>query len=124
MITVNAEGFATAPAPLSHAVVEGDFVFCSGQIHTDETGALVEGSMTTLVERIFANLSAVLAAAGSDLSQIVRTNVYLVDLADFAEMNAAYSGFLEHAPARTCIQVAALPLGSRVEIDCIAARPS
>jgi 2-iminobutanoate/2-iminopropanoate deaminase len=118
--TVNAPDFAVPVAPLSHAVVEDGFVFCSGQIPQDQQGSMVTGSITELTERVLANLSAVLQASGSGLDAVVRTNVYLVDLADFQEMNAAYARFVTHAPARTCIQVAALPLGARVEIDCIA----
>jgi 2-iminobutanoate/2-iminopropanoate deaminase len=107
--------------PLSAAVVDGTAVYCSGQIHHDPTtGTLVEGPMEVLVAQVLNNLEAVLEAAGSGLDLVLRTNVYLADLADFAAVNDVYAKTFPHKPARTALQVAALPLGARVEIDCIA----
>jgi 2-iminobutanoate/2-iminopropanoate deaminase len=75
-----------------------------------------------MTRQVVANLEQVLAAAGASVTDVVRTNVYLVDMADYAGMNAAYAELFPGRPARTCVQVAGLPLGARVEIDCIAVR--
>jgi 2-iminobutanoate/2-iminopropanoate deaminase len=103
--------------------VLGDWIFASGQIPLDPaSGALVEGGIEEQSERVLRNLGAVLEAAGSSLADAVKTTVYLVDLAEFPRMNAVYASHFDHEPppARACVQVAALPLGARVEIDCIA----
>jgi 2-iminobutanoate/2-iminopropanoate deaminase len=114
-----------APAaigPYSQAIVVGDWVFCSGQIPVvPETGALLEGGTAEQAERALANLSAVLAAAGSSLPDVVKTTVFLADMKDFAVMNEVYARhFGSHRPARSTIQAAGLPRGCRVEIECIA----
>ncbi|MCS6959495.1 MAG: RidA family protein [Pseudanabaenaceae cyanobacterium SKYGB_i_bin29] len=109
--------------PYSQAIkVEGKFLFLSGQIPLDPaTGKLVEGDIGTQTEQVMANIRAVLAAAGSSLEQIVKTTIFLVDMADFGQVNQVYGKyFSERPPARSCIQVAALPLGARIEIECIA----
>ena len=113
-----------AGAPYSQAIVAGDLVFASGQVPIDPgTGALVDGDVTAQTERIFANLAAVLEAAGSGLDRLIKTTVFLVDLADFGEMNEAYrSAVGDPPPARSTVEVAALPAGARIEIDCVAAR--
>ena len=86
------------------------------------TGELLKGTLEQEVGRVMRNLEAVLGAAGSRLAQVVRTTIYLTNLADFAAVNAAYATFFEGTPpARTTIQVAGLPKGARVEIDAIAA---
>lgn len=117
----------TAPraiGPYSQAVWSGDELLCSGQTPIDPaTGALVEGDVTTQTHRVFDNLDAVLHAAGLSMGHVVKCNVYLVDMADFAAMNAAYAArFAAPYPARTTVAVAALPLGARVEIELIARR--
>jgi len=116
-----------APAPVgpyNQAVKAGGVLYCSGQIALDPTnGAMVgDGDVEAETRQVLANLSAVLAAAGAGPSQVVRTTVYLVDLADFARVNAIYAELFDGAvaPARACVQVAALPKGARVEIDAIA----
>jgi 2-iminobutanoate/2-iminopropanoate deaminase len=114
-----------APAaigPYSQAVKAGEFLFCSGQIPLDPaTGKLVEGDVTAQTERVFANIKAVLAAAGLTLEHVVKANVYLVNMADFAAMNAVYSQHMTSPfPARTTVAVAALPAGAQVEIDVTA----
>jgi reactive intermediate/imine deaminase len=115
-----------APAPVgpySQAVVAGGFVFASGQIPLDPaTGKLVGGEIEAQTERVLDNLRAVLEAAGSSLGQVVRTSVYLVDLALFPRVNAVYARYFgsDPKPARSTVQVAALPLGAQVEIDVIA----
>jgi 2-iminobutanoate/2-iminopropanoate deaminase len=109
--------------PYSQGVISGGFLFCSGQIALDpETGALVEGGVDAQTERVLENLVAVLREAKMGLENVVKTTVYLSDMADFPEMNEVYARFLgQRAPARTTIQAAALPMGVRVEIDVVAA---
>ena len=118
-----------APAaigPYSQAVVHGGLVYCSGQVALDATsGELVGDDVTAQAEKALANLTAVLAAAGSSPECAVRCTVYLVDMADFAAVNAVYERTFGSAtpPARATVAVAALPKGALVEIDCIAAVP-
>ena len=112
-----------AIGPYSQAVVAGGLVHCSGQIALDPaTGALVEGGVEAQAERVLANLGAVLAAAGSDLSRAVKCTVYLVRMADFAAVNAVYARHFpgDAPPARATVAVAELPKGALVEIDCVA----
>jgi 2-iminobutanoate/2-iminopropanoate deaminase len=116
-----------APAPVgpyNQAVRAGDWLFCSGQIALDPaTGAMVgQGDVEAETRQVLANLVAVLTAAGTEPSRVVRTTVYLVDLADFATVNGLYGEVFGAgvAPARACVQVAALPKGARVEIDAVA----
>jgi 2-iminobutanoate/2-iminopropanoate deaminase len=117
-----------APAaigPYSQAIQIGDLLFTSGQIPIDPaTGDLVEGDITAQTVRVCENLKAVLAAAGLDFSHVVKTNVFLKSMADFAAMNAVYGSYFAPAgtipPARSTVQVAALPKDSLVEIECIA----
>jgi 2-iminobutanoate/2-iminopropanoate deaminase len=116
-----------APAaigPYAQAWANAELIFCSGQIALDpQTGELVGGSTREQTNRVLNNLAAVLRAGGSDLRHVLKTTVYLTDLGDFAEMNAAYAeAFGGHAPARATVQVSALPRGAKVEIDCIATR--
>jgi 2-iminobutanoate/2-iminopropanoate deaminase len=117
---------STAPTPVgpySQAIVAGGFVFASGQVPIDPaSGKLVPGEIETQTERVLENLARVLEAAGSSLDQVVRASVYLVDLAMFPRMNAVYARYFaaDPKPARTTVQVAALPLGAQVEIDAIA----
>ncbi len=125
--TAIAVNTAAAPAPVgpyNQAVQAGGLLFCSGQIALDPlSGALVgDGDVEAETRQVLSNLEAVLAAAGATPAQVVRTTVYLADLADFATVNALYAATFsgEVAPARACVEVAALPKGARVEIDCIA----
>ena len=110
--------------PYNQAVLAGGWLYCSGQIPIDpETGAMVgDGDVEAETRQVLKNLAAVLAAADADSSQVVRSTVYLVDLADFQAVNAIYAEMFGAgiSPARACVQVAALPKGSKVEIDCIA----
>jgi 2-iminobutanoate/2-iminopropanoate deaminase len=109
--------------PYSQGVISGGLLFCSGQIALDpETGALVEGGVDAQTDRVLENLVAVLREAKMGLDNVVKTTVYLADMADFPEMNEVYARYLaQRAPARTTIQAAGLPMGVRVEIDVIAA---
>jgi reactive intermediate/imine deaminase len=118
---------ARAPAPVgpyNQAVRAGNLLFCSGQIALDPaSGSLVgAGDVALETRQVLANLLAVLDAAGARPSQVVRTTVFLADLADFATVNGLYAEVFGAgvSPARACVQVAALPKGARVEIDAIA----
>jgi 2-iminobutanoate/2-iminopropanoate deaminase len=115
----------SAPAaigPYSQAIRAGGFLFVSGQIPLDPaTGTLVEGDIAAQTHRVFANLRAILEAAGSSLDQVVRATVYLADMNDFAIVNEVYGGYFSTpAPARATVQAARLPKDARVEIDVIA----
>jgi len=115
-----------APAaigPYSQAVRSGSFLFCSGQIPLDPaTGQLVEGGIEAQTARVLDNLTALLAAGGLALGDVVRTTVFLVSMEDFPTMNEVYARYFdEDPPARSTIAVAALPKGARVEIEAIAA---
>jgi 2-iminobutanoate/2-iminopropanoate deaminase len=120
---VTSTGAPSAIGPYSQAVIWGDLVFCSGQVALDPaTGQLVEGDAAVQAERVLMNLGAVLEAAGSDFSRVVKTTVYLVDMADFARVNEVYARrFPINPPARATVEVRGLPRGARVEIDAIAA---
>lgn len=115
-------GAPPAVGPYSPAVGDGRLVFCAGQIPLDPaTGELVAGDTATQTERVLRNLAAVLEAAGSGLDRVLKTTVFMVDLADFAAMNGVYGQFFNPPfPARSTIQVAALPKGARVEIEAVA----
>lgn len=117
---------AAPPAigPYSQAVDAGGFVFLAGQIAIDpSTGQLVHGDIRTQTERVLRNLEAVLAAAGLGLDRVVKTTVYMTDLAEFSAMNEVYARFFPRPPpARATVQVAALPRGARVEIEAVALR--
>jgi len=112
-----------AVGPYSQAVAVGNFLFCAGQIPLDPaTGELVEGDVTAQTDRVLQNVAGVLRANGMTFANVVKSTVFMVDLANFAAMNAVYSKyFSEPFPARSTIQVAALPKGSQVEIEVIAA---
>lgn len=118
---------AQAPAPVgpyNQAVKAGGWLFCSGQVALDPRDGLMVGGGDVILEtrQVLSNLQAVLREAGADATRVVRTTVYLVDLADFATVNAIYAEVFGDgvAPARACVQVAALPKGARVEIDAVA----
>jgi 2-iminobutanoate/2-iminopropanoate deaminase len=111
-----------AIGPYSQAAIVNGMVFTAGQIAFNPASMeVVGGGIREQTERVLANLAAVLEAAGSGLSKVVKTTVYLVDMADFPAMNEAYAqAFGEHKPARSTVAVAALPRGVRVEIDVVA----
>ena len=117
-----------APAaigPYSQAIVANGLVFTAGQIPIDpETMKLVEGDITAQTERVLQNLAAVLAEAGSGFDRVVKTTCFLADLNDFAAFNAVYGRVLgANAPARSTVQVAKLPMGALVEVECVALVP-
>src|SRR4029077_2607630 len=115
-----------AVGPYSQAIAIDGFVFCSGQAALDPvTGALVEGGIEPETERVLANLTSVLDAAGCGWEDVVKSTVFLTDMADFAAMNAIYARYAsEPHPARSTVGVAALPKGACVEIELIARRPA
>ena len=118
---------ASAPAaigPYSQAVVAGNMLFVSGQLAIDPaTGNFAEGGIKELTTQSLKNLFAIVAEAGFQPSDIVKTTVFLADMADFAEMNEVYAQFFSAPfPARSAVAVKTLPKGARVEIECIAAR--
>jgi len=114
-----------AIGPYSQAVSVSGLLYTSGQVGLDPaTGELVAGGFEAETRRVFANLRAVLASGGCSFPDVIRATVYLKDLADFAALNAIYAEVMgEHRPARSTVQVAALPKGARVEIDLIARIP-
>ncbi|HVS45357.1 MAG TPA: RidA family protein [Verrucomicrobiae bacterium] len=120
--TITAEDAPAPIGPYSHAIRAGDFVFCSGQTPIDpDTGTLVEGDIAAQAARALANLGAVLAAAGVDYSHVVKTTIFLIDMHDFAAVNAVYERYFGASkPARSTVAVAGLPKGARVEIEAIA----
>lgn len=116
-----------APAPVgpySQGVRIGDFVYTSGQIPLDPaTGELVSGDIARETEQVLENAARVLEAGGTSLGKAIKVAVFLTDMGDFGRVNEVYARyFSEPFPARSCIQVAALPMGVRVEIEVIAAR--
>ena len=125
-------GFVSTPdapraiGPYSQATRANGFLFTAGQVGFDPaTGELVDGGIAEQTERVLQNIRAILAAAGLDFSSVIRTTVYLVDMAEFAAMNTVYArAFGDHRPARSTVAVAALPRGARVEIDAVAVLPS
>lgn len=121
---IHSEKAPQAIGPYSQAIAStgGKTVFLSGQIPLDpETGELVTGDVSAQTERVMKNLEAVLAAAGCTFTNVVRCGIFLTDLADFGKVNEVYGRYFPlNPPARATVQVAALPRGAKVEIDCIA----
>ncbi len=119
---VHTDGAPAAIGPYSQAIVSGGFVFTAGQIALQpETGAMVEGGIEAQAVRVLENLRAVLEAAGVSMNDVVKTTIYLADFGDFATVNEIYARYFEQPyPARSTVQVAALPKGALVEIDATA----
>ena len=125
MATINTVATDRAPkaiGPYSQAIVTNGLVYTAGQVALDpKSGDLVGSAVADQTEQVLKNLTAVLAAAGSSLGQVVKTTVYLADMGDFAAMNEVYARhFGGHRPARSTVAAAALPKGARVEIDAVA----
>jgi 2-iminobutanoate/2-iminopropanoate deaminase len=119
MTPINATGAPAAIGPYVHAIRVGDLIFTSGQIPLDLKGGMAEG-IEAQTEQVFDNLTAVLAEAGTSLDRVVKATVFVTDLGDFAKLNAIYEKrFGAHKPARSTVQVAALPRGSSVEIELV-----
>lgn len=119
---INTDKAPKAIGPYSQGVKVGDFVFVSGQIPLDPgTGVVVSGDMDAQTERVLNNISAVLDAAGSSLEDVVKTTVYLKDMADFPKFNECYERFFSrNPPARATVEVSRLPKDVGIEIDAIA----
>jgi 2-iminobutanoate/2-iminopropanoate deaminase len=122
MKTISTESAPAAIGPYSQGIVSNGFLFTSGQIPlTAATMTLVEGSIEEQTKRVLGNLDAVLAEAGTSWSKVVKTTVFMTDLSDFGKMNAVYEKHLGQArPARSTVQVTALPKGAKVEIELVA----
>lgn len=120
--TVTSPNAPAAVGPYSQAVVCGNWVFCSGQIPLDPlSGEMCPGDLAAQTRRVLENLSAVLQAAGASLADVVKTTVFMIDLTEFKAMNEVYARFFTEAPpARSTVQVAALPRGARIEIEAVA----
>ena len=125
MKAVRSDGAAVAIGPYSQAVRTGQFLFVSGQIPLDpSTGQLVSDDIGEQTHRVLQSLGAILETAGGSFEHVVRTTVFLTDLGDFAAMNEVYASYFgDPAPARSTVQVAALPKSVRLEIDAIAVLP-
>ena len=122
--TIQTNNAPQAVGPYSQAIDCGDIVFLSGQIPiVPETGCLVEGDITAQTHQIFQNIKAVLEAAGLSMDHVVKTTVYMTNLADFGTLNEIYATyFSEPFPARSCVGVSSLPKGAQVECEVIAKR--
>lgn len=121
MKTIHTEQAPAAIGPYSQAIVTGSLVFTSGQIPIDPaTGRIETASVEAQVRQAIENLSAILQAAGSDLTHVVKTTCYLKHISDFAAFNAVYETYFPGKPARSCVEVAALPKGALVEIEAVA----
>lgn len=122
MTIISTPNAPAAIGPYSQAIRSGSLLFLAGQIPLDPaTGQLVKGDVREETDRVLKNMAAVLTAAGAAFENVVRTTIYLTDLNDFQAVNEVYARyFTANFPARSTVQVAALPRGSRVEIDAIA----
>lgn len=120
--TIATKHAPAAIGPYSQAVVSDGWIYVSGQIPLDpETGELETGGIAAQTHRVFKSLEAVLEAAGGSLGTVVKTTVFLSDMADFAPMNQVYAEYFgDHRPARACVEAAALPRAVDVEIEAIA----
>jgi 2-iminobutanoate/2-iminopropanoate deaminase len=111
--------------PYSHAVRVGDLLFCSGQIPLTQEGKLVEGGIKEQTRQVLQNVSVILHDQSLTCENVIKATVFMTDLAEFADMNNVYAEFFQkNFPARSTIQVAALPRGARVEIEVIACYPT
>lgn len=118
---ITSEQAPAAVGAYSQAVAAGPLVFISGQIPLNRQGEMVQGDIVVQTVQVMENLKAILEAAGLSLADVVKTTVFLADMADFAEMNRVYAEFFpEAAPARSTIQVAGLPRNASVEIEAVA----
>ncbi len=121
MEKINTNSAPAAIGPYSQAVVTGSLVFTSGQIAINPATCNIEAAdIKGQTRQVCENLKAVLSAAGSDLSKAVKTTCFLNDIKDFADFNAVYGEYFSEKPARSCVEVAALPKGALVEVEVIA----
>jgi 2-iminobutanoate/2-iminopropanoate deaminase len=118
---ISTKAAPAAIGPYSQAVQSGQLVFVSGQIPLDEQGQLVLGGIEEQTRRVLQNIGEILKAAGASFDDVVKTTIYLIDLSEFAQVNAVYASFFaKQPPARATVQVQALPRGARIEIDALA----
>ena len=119
---IKTENAPAAVGPYSQAIAAGNLLFLAGQIPLDPgTGQIVPGGIEEQTRRVLENIKSVLEAAGASLAQVAKTTVFLTDLTDFPAMNAVYASYFpETPPARSTVQVAALPKGALVEIEAVA----
>lgn len=121
MTIISTEKAPSAIGPYSQAVVAGSLVYTSGQIAINpETGTVVEGGIKEQTEQICKNLSELLKASGSDISKAVKTTCFITNMGDFAAFNEVYAKYFTSKPARSCVEVSALPKGVLAEIEVIA----
>ncbi len=122
MDKISTDKAPSAIGPYSQAVRAGQFVFCSGQIGIDPaTGKFIGADIESQTRQVMQNLRRVLTAAGLDLNHVTKTTIFLANLEDFSSVNEIYGAeFGEHKPARATVQVAGLPLGALIEIECVA----
>ena len=121
MQVINTSHAPAAIGPYSQAIVVGDFLYLSGQVALNPaTMTMVQDTLEDEVERIIANIRAVLSAAELDLTAVIKTTIFLTDMSDYAKVNEVYGKHFSHKPARSTVTVLALPKWARVEIECIA----
>ena len=121
MKTIHTEHAPAAIGPYSQAIVSGGFVFTSGQIPVDpKSGEIAGADVTAQAEQVMANLRAVLEAAGTDFSRVVKATCFLASMDDFAGFNAVYGKHMVNKPARSCVAVKTLPKNVLCEVECIA----
>ena len=118
MKTVATKNAPAALGPYAQAQVSGGFVFTSGQIGIDPATGVIADGIEAQAHQVFRNLTAVLQAAGSDMSKVVKTTVFIKDMNDFGLVNGIYAEyFTEPYPARSCVQISALPKGGLIEVE-------
>ena len=123
MKIIETKNAPAAIGPYSQGILVGDLVYTSGQIPlVPESGALAKGGIEEQTEQAIKNLSAILEGAGSSLEQVIKTTCFLQNMGDFAAFNAVYEKYFTSKPARSCVEVSALPKGALVEIEAIAER--
>ena len=120
--TIHTDSAPKALGPYSQAIKAGDFIYTAGQVGLDpRTGEIVPGGIEAETKQVFLNIQNILVAAGSSLELVIKTTVYLRDIQDFGAMNGIYATFFpSNPPARSTVQVAALPRGVAIEIDTVA----
>jgi len=125
MNTIHSPKAPAAVGPYSHATRVGNLLFCSGQLPLDAgTMKIVEGGTEAQTKQVLANIGALLDTVGAGFRNVAKTTIFLTDLGDFAAVNEIYGeAFGDHEPARSTVQVAALPLGAAIEIECIVELP-
>jgi 2-iminobutanoate/2-iminopropanoate deaminase len=124
MKAIKTEKAPKAIGPYSQAIRSGDYLFLSGQLPADPVSGEISGDIKAQTNQVFKNMAAILAEAGISLQHVVKTTVFLKDLNDFSVMNDVYRQYFDHdPPARSCVQVAAIPKGALIEIESIAFLP-